>query len=377
MTSPTIELPAVCLNMIVRDEAHVVREVLDAVAPYITSWVIVDTGSVDGTPDVIRKHMAGLGIPGELHQRQGQDFGTNRSEALSLAQGHGDYIWVMDADDMVVGTVDFSGLSADAYALRYGTGFSYWRCQVFRDGVPWRYVGVVHEYPTCDIPFTEKRLEGDYYVESRRLGGRNLDPRKYERDRDLLLAEVERDPAHARSVFYLAQTYFDLGDYGSARYWYARRTQMGGFGEEVYYSLYRVAESMSRLNAPWPQVQDAYLKAWEYRPTRAEPLHAIANWYRTEKRYELGYLFAARAAQIPMPDADVLFVNADVYRWRALDEQAVCASWTGNNDEALKLFESILTRGDLPDEHRSRITSNRDFCATACASNLDGDSQKG
>ena len=55
--------------MIVRNEAHSVREVLDAVAPYITSWVIVDTGSEDGTQDVIRGHMAGLGIPGELHER--------------------------------------------------------------------------------------------------------------------------------------------------------------------------------------------------------------------------------------------------------------------------------------------------------------------
>jgi hypothetical protein len=55
--------------MIVGNEAHIVREVFDAVAPYITSWVIVDTGSEDGTQDVIRGHMAGLGISSELHER--------------------------------------------------------------------------------------------------------------------------------------------------------------------------------------------------------------------------------------------------------------------------------------------------------------------
>ena len=95
--------PAICLNMIVRNEAHIVHEVLDAVASCITSWVIVDTGSDDGTQDVIRKHMAGLGIPGELHERPWRNYGHNRSEALRLAQGHGDYIWVMDADDTVMG----------------------------------------------------------------------------------------------------------------------------------------------------------------------------------------------------------------------------------------------------------------------------------
>jgi len=42
--------------MIVKNEADVVAETLDSVAPYISSWVIVDTGSTDGTQDVIRKH---------------------------------------------------------------------------------------------------------------------------------------------------------------------------------------------------------------------------------------------------------------------------------------------------------------------------------
>ena len=115
MSEPVTARPRICLNLIVRNEAHIVHELLDAVAPYITSWVVVDTGSDDGTQDVIRSHMAGLGIPGELHERPWRDFGRNRSEALALAQGHGDYIWVMDADDTVVGAPDFGRLSADVY----------------------------------------------------------------------------------------------------------------------------------------------------------------------------------------------------------------------------------------------------------------------
>jgi hypothetical protein len=45
--------PAICLNMIVRNEAHIIAETLDSVARYITSWVIVDTGSNDGTQNLI------------------------------------------------------------------------------------------------------------------------------------------------------------------------------------------------------------------------------------------------------------------------------------------------------------------------------------
>jgi hypothetical protein len=356
--------PAICLNMIVRNEAHIVHEVLDTVAPFITSWVIVDTGSTDGTQDVIRARMAQLGIPGELYERPWRDFGHNRSEALTLAQGHGDYIWVIDADDLVVGIPDFSRLSADVCSLRYGNpaGFTYWRRQLFRDGMPWRYQGVVHEFSACDVPYVEQRVEGRYHVDSRRLGGRNQDPQKYARDAELLLTEVQRDPADGRSVFYLAQSYFDLGDYAQARDWYARRTQMGGWDEEVYVAMLRLAESLARLGGAWPEIQDAYLRAWEFRPIRAEALLAIAYRYRTEQRYRLGYQFARQAAEIPLPRGDILFVGGDAYSWRAMDEQAVCASWIGKHREAIVLFERLLAGTDLPAEHRGRVAANRDHC---------------
>jgi len=365
MFQPVTARPAICLNMIVRNEAHIVHEVLGAVAPYITSWVIVDTGSDDGTQDVIKSQMASLGIPGELHERPWRNFGQNRSEALTLAQGHGDYIWVMDADDTVVGTPDFSALSADVYAMRINDGLVYWRRQLFRDGVPWRYVGVVHEYADCDLPFVETRLEGDYYIESRRLGARNNDPQKYERDRDLLLAEVQRDPNDARSTFYLAESCFNLGDFANARRWAARRAEMGGWDEEVYYALWQVAETMSRQDEPWPAVLDAYLRAWEFRPTRAEPLHAIAARCRADGRYPLGYLFAERAAAIPVPAVDILFVDESVYNWRALDEQAVCASWIGKHEEAFALCRRLLARADIADEDRQRLARNRDLSVSA------------
>lgn len=359
--------PRICLNMIVKNEAHVVREVLDTVAPYLAYWVIVDTGSQDGTQDVIRSHMASLGIPGELHDRPWRNFGHNRSEAMDLARGHGDYVWVIDADDLVMGTLDFSRLDADVYDVRYGpkSGFTYWRRQLFRDRLPWRYEGVVHEYAECDEPIVSERLDGDYHIESRRLGGRNLDPQKYARDRDLLVAEVERNPGDSRSVFYAAQSYYDLGDYASARDWYARRAEMGGWDEEVYCAMFRLGEAMTQLGSPWSDTQDAYLRAWEFRPIRAEPLHAIAYRYRVDQRYHLGHLFAERAASIPFPVEDTLFVGADVYAYRAIDEQAVCASWIGNHAEAVNLARRLLAGNDLPDEDRTRIASNRDISVPA------------
>jgi len=39
----------ICLVMIVKNEAHVIRRCLESVRPLIDTWLIIDTGSTDGT----------------------------------------------------------------------------------------------------------------------------------------------------------------------------------------------------------------------------------------------------------------------------------------------------------------------------------------
>ncbi|ORW33329.1 hypothetical protein AWB91_09420 [Mycobacterium paraense] len=232
-------------------------------------------------------------------------------------------------------------------------------------------VGVTHASAARDTPCVNVRREGkdtsaDDELLERQLFTFSLFKHKAAQERDWLLARVNRDPEDARSVFFLAETYFRMEDFVNARRWCARRVEMGGCDEEVYWAMYRLAESMSNLGEPWPDVQEAYLKAWEFRPTRAEALHAIAVRYRNEQRYRLGYQFARRAAEIPFPEED-LFVPryADVYAWRAIDEQSVCASWIGEHVEAFRLCRGLLARADLSEPDRQRIAANRDFSVPA------------
>ena len=83
--------PTICLNMIVKNEAHVIERCLASARPLIDAWCIVDTGSSDGTQGTIRALMAG--IPGTLHERPWKNFGHNRTEALQLAHAQGcDYL---------------------------------------------------------------------------------------------------------------------------------------------------------------------------------------------------------------------------------------------------------------------------------------------
>jgi glycosyltransferase involved in cell wall biosynthesis len=188
---------------------------------------------------------------------------------------------------------------------------------------------------------------------------------RWANDPDRLLARVESDPHDRPAVTRLAQHYFDRADFPNARKWFERRVEMGGSDAEIYHAMFQIAVSMSNCGEPWPDVEDAYLKAWQLRPTRAEPLYAIAYRCRVEQRYGFAYLFAESAAKIPLPGDDEICVSAEIYAWRATDEQSVCASWVGRHAEAFTLCRSLLARPDIPDPDRQRIATNRDFSVPA------------
>ncbi len=224
-----------------------------------------------------------------------------------------------------------------------------------------------HRRTAQDDPCIDRQLGYHDHSAELQLRERQLFRHKFAPDRDLWLAKVERSPDDARSVFFLAETSFQLDDFVDARTWYARRVEMGGDDEEVYWAKYRLAASMAELGEPWSDVQDAYLRAWEFRPSRAEALYAIAFRYRNDERYGLGYQYAQRAADIPFPEDDLFVLGyfAEIYAWRASDEQATCAFWIGRRAEAFELCRRLLARPDIPDPDRQRIATNRDFSVPA------------
>jgi glycosyltransferase involved in cell wall biosynthesis len=354
---------SICLNMIVKDESHVIRRCLDTVKPFISHWVIVDTGSTDGTQQIIREHLAG--IPGELHERPWKDFGHNRTEALELAKGQADYTLVIDADEVLLTDPGFRlpSLDADGYEILHivgDSGTAFYMLQLVRSSLPWRYVGVLHEVMTCDQPYRSVKLLGlrtKGYFDS----ARNADPaQKYARDAQVLEKALESEPDNARYVFYLGQSYRDAGQIERALDAYERRAAMGGFPEEIWYSLFQLGVLHERRGGDFAPALAAYLRAYQFRPTRAEPLCELARHYREKAEYALAFLFANAAIQIPRP-ADIHFLDERVYDWRALDEYAIAAYYVGKYRESVQAADQLLGSGKLPASERARVEENRRF----------------
>lgn len=214
--------PTVCLCMIVKNEAKVIERCLASVRDLVDTWVISDTGSTDGTQELIRATLQG--IPGELHEEPWVNFGHNRSLNIRHARGKADYLLLLDADHVIRQDGPLPRLTAEAYMLRHESATEYRIKRLVRGDLPWRYEGVTHEYLTADRRDAQENLDA-LVIEDYADGGSRHD--KFERDARLLSAEMERDPANGRTVFYLAQTMRDMGKADEAITLYERRAEMG------------------------------------------------------------------------------------------------------------------------------------------------------
>jgi glycosyltransferase involved in cell wall biosynthesis len=74
--------------MMVKNEAHVILRCLASVRPLVDYVLIEDTGSADGTQEIIRAYLRDNSIPGTVIEEPWRDFGYNRSLALKALRAH-------------------------------------------------------------------------------------------------------------------------------------------------------------------------------------------------------------------------------------------------------------------------------------------------
>jgi glycosyltransferase involved in cell wall biosynthesis len=354
------EKPTICLNMIVKNEAHVITRCLASVKPIIDYWVIVDTGSTDGTQEVIKECMKD--VPGELFERPWKNFEHNRNEALELARTKADYLLIMDADDELSFQPHFKLPLLDSGSYRIWidySGLSYQRDQLISMKLPWKWFGVLHEYLSCDQPHTCTVLDGVRYLVHPE-GARSRDPQKYRKDAAVLEEALKEDPTNTRYMFYLAQSYRDLGEYEKAIEWYEKRIACGEWEEEIFWSTLQVAICQQILQKPTHVVINSFLKAYRLQPFRSEPVFYLATLYRSQGRYDLAYALIKLREHLPRkPKNEMLFFSSWCEEYGLLCELSANAYLTGHYQECLDASNKLLAMDDLPESLREQARINR------------------
>jgi len=352
----------ICLSMIVKNESAVIERCLRSVKPYIQSWAIADTGSSDGTQDIVRRVMADL--PGELIERPWVDFASNRNQALELARRHGDYALIIDADEVLEADPGFAWGTLDApgylIELVYG-GTHYRRVALPRLDLDWTWRGVLHEALVSQRAARTQILPGlriRVFTDGAR--SQQSDEQKFSHDAEVLRAALHNEPDNARYAFYLAQSLRDAGRLPESISAYEQSVAMGGWPEEVYFSKFQIGVLKERAGAAYAEVVAAYVDAYDFRPTRAEAPCELARYLRLQKRYAAAREFARIAAALPVPD-DLLFIERAVYEWRARDEWSISAYWSGAYADSARLCRELLTDPNLPEAQRERVQRNLEF----------------
>jgi hypothetical protein len=355
------DAPRIVLTMIVKDEAHVIERCFASMRPFIDAYLIVDTGSSDGTQKLIRRKLEGL--PGEVVDRQWVDFATNRTQALELARPFGEYSLMIDADvecrlDAESDPIALrSSLSADVYRIELHDGIRYQRPLLTSTRLPFSYRGVLHEFLVTPDGAVDGGILSGLHYRSNFDGARSTNPNKFIDDAALLtraLASGDEPDLAARYTFYLAQSLRDAGNVAGAEMAYRARASMGGWPEEVYVSLLWQGRLLRTLRRPLGESLETLARAQELCPARAEAWCEAATQARAAGLMQLAHACARRASECTEP-VDGLFLETDCYRWRGLYEFALAAFYGGDLGGGARACHRLLYEDLLPVIERQAI----------------------
>lgn len=354
----TINMPnsTICLNMIVKNEAHIVVKTLTNLTKYIKFdyWVISDTGSTDSTKELIIDFFKEKNIPGELIENPWRDFAYNRTIAIEHAHNKTDYVFIFDADDEIIG--DFTlpdTMDKDLYIFQYGKhNIKYTRPQLFNNRIKWKYVGVLHEYIESLNPTTSSEIiNGNYYFLSGREGNRNKDPEKYYKDA-IILEKAFYDTAndnnkylHSRYAFYCAQSYRDSNIIPKSIEFYKKVLELQGWLEEKYISCMRIYDMLENKEEGLYYLD----KASEYNSNRIECIYRLVNYYLLKNECQKAYKYYKRIQNYYENEylndgikTKCLFINTSEYNFYLPYNMIIVSDKINNRSIGIKMYEIIF-----------------------------------
>ena len=368
----------ICLNMIVKNESHIIAKTLDNLCSYIDfdAYYISDTGSTDNTMEIIRDFFKNRNIPGSIEQVEWRDFGFNRTLALQMAFNKTDYLFIFDADDTIHGDFQMPHhLTHDAYQLKLGQSFVYMRTLIVNNRKRWRYVGVLHEYITCvDKEESSHSIQGNYYVESGRIGSRNQDPNKYVKDAVVLERGFQEESGNGmktgtcdralaeRYAFYCAQSWMDAGPayIDKAIEWYLRVLSQNNWTQEKYYSAYCLGNLYDKKGDKYNAFK-YFSKTMEYDEERIEGIASLMEILRADGNHVIVNALYHKYKNYNKYPENKLFLSTDKYNDIIEYNNSISAFYISDKQSGYECCKTILRHNIMAFHYVASTYSNLVF----------------
>lgn len=364
--------------IMVKNEAPVICQTLQPlIKGGITSFLVYDTGSTDGTQDIARNFFKKNNLGhAQIVEEPFVDFSTSRNKAIAHAERlfpETTFILMPDAEWYMSGVEELlifceqeknsahnsyyvTNYLADSHTPRQNS-YRFGHAVLFRPFKGIQFEGVVHEglnvSTSCGVP------ENCFFEYRPTQSGQQKTEERWRRDEKALLQSLEKNPSDGGAFLRLGYTYHCLGEWEKAYASYKKRLTLPVCDGENFLVQLRLGDIVQHIPSECAKASQFYCPAIEHYlrahilfPHRAEPLVKIAQYYLEKNIMSLAFLFSFQASRLPYPANDVfsLPVEGAAYNFSRYDILGTCAWYVGEYEVGEKATRQALDV--FPDDMR-------------------------
>ena len=316
----------ICYTMIIKNGGPLLEQVLIDNLPVIDRWCILDTGSTDGTQEVIKRVLKNK--KGKLYEEPFVDFKISRNRCLDLA-GH-TCKFILMLDDTYSIRSDLRSFLDEVRGDQFSDSFSlmiqssdneYYSNRIIKSTTNLRYIHTIHEVITNEnnINVTVP-IDRSYIFDNRADYMEQRTNNRKQFDLQLLFKEVENDPDDPRALYYIAQTYGCIGDeVNKAKYFELRINHPNeGYVQEKIDACFELgrtynfkvncetkelikSEKYKLSQSQWKRCEELYLQAYSLDQKRPDSLYFIGIHYYLEGNHDIAYKYFKLGFEVGYP----------------------------------------------------------------------------
>lgn len=346
----------ICLTMVVKDDASTLMQCLNSVEELIDCVCVCDLGSNDSTLIQLETFFQNKGVPGKIYRIADKNKTQNKNQSIAYAQKalkqwnfspKTTYLLCLDSTMTVhsLKPFDKQKLSADAYLIQERSPLiCRYTPYLLKASKPWKATEAVFVdwkcQQSCDVDH-----QFAFVVENQ----------KQDLSKELLKDDTLAHP------FYGALIDKQLKNYDEAIEGFKKAITKNSNPEEVWYSKLQLGHCYE-LKGMHEQAVESYHEAFRYNPHRAEPLKALATFYRSKGQNDIAYNFAKQGLRLGFPKSP-LFIIPEVYEYQLDEELSIVAFYTPFREEGFAAANRLLLKKHIPNFIKDQTYQNVLFYA--------------
>ena len=345
-------------GLIIDSEEYALVDTLKSLSDAgITTYMIFDSGNAPQTLQMASEFFKEKSIQPYISKESYKSDAQAKNHLLQVAQQHYpttpfiilcNASWQLrNARDLVAFCEQEINASCSVYGIRMirDTIIEWYEPCLIRNNAEIVFSGAAYAKPVCNF---YGRVPQHIYGDSHPITyGLVRCKQNLERNKQLLLKQLNEKPNDIHTLFYLGQVCSSLNEFTPAFNFYLQCAQQDHHSEELFLACYKVACMVDSIAANrghdcWPLALHYYLKAMEINPNRAEPYIKIAQHYSAHGEMKLAYFFARHAAQLPYPKDALLEVEKELYSCTRYDLLGQYAWYVGEYEVGEWAIEKAL-----------------------------------